>query len=307
MPLYFLQRLGQSLLTLLGLSIIVFALAHLSGDPVTLLAPPEASEEDIQRLRTKLGLDKPLSTQYLIYITNAVQGDFGESIRWKTPAMGLILDRFPNTILLSASAMLFGMCLAIPVGVLSAVKRGTLFDSTGKVVALIGQSMPSFWIGILLIMGFALYLPIFPTSGIGTAAHLVLPSLTLGGYVAASMMRVTRSAMLDALDADYVRTARSKGVSEGRVIWLHAFRNAATPVLTITALEAANILRGAVITETVFAWPGVGKLAVDAVYARDFPLVQAAVLFMGLVFLTVNLLVDLIYPRLDPRITYGER
>ena len=307
MPLYFLQRLGQSLLTLLGLSIIVFALAHLSGDPVALLAPPEASEEDIQRLRTKLGLDKPLSTQYLIYITNAVQGDFGESIRWKTPAMGLILDRFPNTILLSASAMLFGMCLAIPVGVLSAVKRGTLFDSTGKVVALIGQSMPSFWIGILLIMGFALYLPIFPTSGIGTAAHLVLPSLTLGGYVAASMMRVTRSAMLDALDADYVRTARSKGVSEGRVIWLHAFRNAATPVLTITALEAANILRGAVITETVFAWPGVGKLAVDAVYARDFPLVQAAVLFMGLVFLTVNLLVDLIYPRLDPRITYGER
>lgn len=307
MPLYFLQRLGQSLLTLLGLTIIVFALAHLSGDPVTLLAPPEASEEDIQRLRTKLGLDKPLSTQYLIYITKAVQGDFGESIRWKTPAMGLILDRFPNTILLSASAMLFGMCLAIPVGVLSAVKRGTLFDSTGKVVALIGQSMPSFWIGILLIMGFALYLPIFPTSGIGTAAHLVLPSLTLGGYVAASMMRVTRSAMLDALDADYVRTARSKGVSEGRVIWLHAFRNAATPVLTITALEAANILRGAVITETVFAWPGVGKLAVDAVYARDFPLVQAAVLFMGLVFLTVNLLVDLIYPRLDPRITYGER
>ena len=307
MPLYFLQRLGQSLLALLGLTIIVFALAHLSGDPVTLLAPPEASEEDIQRLRTKLGLDKPLSTQYLIYITKAVQGDFGESIRWKTPAMGLILDRFPNTILLSASAMLFGMCLAIPVGVLSAVKRGTLFDSTGKVVALIGQSMPSFWIGILLIMGFALYLPIFPTSGIGTAAHLVLPSLTLGGYVAASMMRVTRSAMLDALDADYVRTARSKGVSEGRVIWLHAFRNAATPVLTITALEAANILRGAVITETVFAWPGVGKLAVDAVYARDFPLVQAAVLFMGLVFLTVNLLVDLIYPRLDPRITYGER
>ena len=307
MPLYFLQRLGQSLLTLLGLSIIVFALAHLSGDPVALLAPPEASDEDIQRLRTKLGLDKPLSTQYLIYITNAVQGDFGESIRWKTPAMGLILDRFPNTILLSASAMLFGMCLAIPVGVLSAVKRGTLFDSTGKVVALIGQSMPSFWIGILLIMGFALYLPIFPTSGIGTAAHLVLPSLTLGSYVAASMMRVTRSAMLDALDADYVRTARSKGVSEGRVIWRHAFRNAATPVLTITALEAANILRGAVITETVFAWPGIGKLAVDAVYARDFPLVQAAVLFMGLVFLTVNLLVDLIYPRLDPRITYGER
>jgi peptide/nickel transport system permease protein len=302
---YLIQRLGQSLLTLLGLSVIVFALAHLSGDPVSLLAPPEASAEDMARLRAKLGLDKPLHTQYLIYITQAAQGDFGESIRWKTPAMGLILDRFPNTLLLSASAILFGICLAIPVGIVSAVKRGTLFDSVGKVVALIGQSMPSFWIGILLIMAFALYFPIFPTSGMGTAAHLVLPSLTLGGYVAASMMRVTRSAMLDALDADYVRTARSKGVSEWRVIWKHAFRNAATPVLTIVALDFANILRGAVITETVFAWPGIGKLAVDAVYARDFPLVQAAVLFMGLVFLGVNLLVDLIYTRLDPRITHG--
>jgi peptide/nickel transport system permease protein len=302
---YLIQRLGQSLLTLLGLSVIVFALAHLSGDPVSLLAPPEASAEDMARLRAKLGLDKPLHTQYLIYITQAAQGDFGESIRWKTPAMGLILDRFPNTLLLSTSAILFGICLAIPVGVVSAVKRGTLFDSVGKVVAIIGQSMPSFWIGILLIMAFALYFPIFPTSGIGTAAHLVLPSLTLGGYVAASMMRVTRSAMLDALDADYVRTARSKGVSEWRVIWKHAFRNAATPVLTIVALDFANILRGAVITETVFGWPGIGKLAVDAVYARDFPLVQAAVLFMGLVFLGVNLLVDLIYTRLDPRITHG--
>jgi peptide/nickel transport system permease protein len=302
---YLIQRLGQSLLTLLGLSVIVFALAHLSGDPVSLLAPPEATAEDMARLRAKLGLDKPLHTQYLIYITQAAQGDFGESIRWKTPAMGLILDRFPNTLLLSTSAILFGICLAIPVGVVSAVKRGTLFDSVGKVVAIIGQSMPSFWIGILLIMAFALYFPIFPTSGIGTAAHLVLPSLTLGGYVAASMMRVTRSAMLDALDADYVRTARSKGVSEWRVIWKHAFRNAATPVLTIVALDFANILRGAVITETVFGWPGIGKLAVDAVYARDFPLVQAAVLFMGLVFLGVNLLVDLIYTRLDPRITHG--
>ena len=305
MSIYLIQRLGQSLLTLLGLSVIVFALAHLSGDPVSLLAPPEASAEDMARLRAKLGLDKPLHTQYLIYITQAAQGDFGESIRWKTPAMGLILDRFPNTLLLATSAILFGICLAIPVGVVSAVKRGTLFDSVGKVVAIIGQSMPSFWIGILLIMAFALYFPIFPTSGIGTAAHLVLPSLTLGGYVAASMMRVTRSAMLDALDADYVRTARSKGVSEWRVIWKHAFRNAATPVLTIIALDFANILRGAVITETVFGWPGIGKLAVDAVYARDFPLVQAAVLFMGLVFLSVNLLVDLIYTRLDPRITHG--
>ena len=298
------QRLVQTLLTILLLSLIVFALARISGDPVMIMAPPEATESDLEVLRAKLGLDQPLVVQYWVFISNAAQGDFGTSIKWNTSAAEIIIERFPATILLSATSMLFGLMLAIPVGILSAVKRDTWIDNVGKVVALTGQSMPTFWFGILLILFFSLYIPIFPTSGYGTIWHLILPSLTLGGFVAASIMRVTRSAMLDALAADYVRTARSKGVAERSVVLIHAFRNAAIPIITITALQAATILRGAVVTESVFSWPGVGKIAVDAVYARDFPMVQAAVLFMGVVFLFMNLLVDLLYVWLDPRISY---
>ncbi|MBI2526413.1 MAG: ABC transporter permease [Candidatus Rokubacteria bacterium] len=304
---YLFQRVAQTILTLVGISIIVFGLARLTGDPVKIMAPPEATAEDIERLREHLGLTAPLPVQYWRFVGLAIRGDFGESIRWQRPALGIILERFPATVLLSASSMLLGLALALPIGVLSAVRRGTAVDAVGKVVALIGQSMPTFWLGILLILGLALYLPLFPTSGFGTAAHLVLPSITLGGFVAASIMRVTRSAMLDVLDSDYIRTARSKGLSDRVVIWKHALSNAAIPVLTITALQTATVLRGAVVTETVFAWPGVGKIAVDAVYARDFPLVQAAVLFMGAVFTGVNLLADLLYARLDPRIGYGRR
>jgi peptide/nickel transport system permease protein len=298
------QRLVQTLLTVVLLSMIVFALARLSGDPVAIMAPPEATAAELAALRAKLGLDQPLPVQYWRFAVNAIQGDFGTSIKWNTSAADIIIERFPATILLATTSMIFGLLLALPVGVLSAVLRDSWFDTIGKVVALAGQSMPTFWFGILLILVFALYIPIFPTSGYGTAAHLVLPSITLGGFVAASIMRVTRSAMLDALEADYIRTARSKGVPEWRVILVHALKNGAIPILTITALQAATILRGAVVTETVFSWPGVGKIAVDAVYARDFPLVQAAVIFMGVVFLVMNLLVDLLYVLLDPRISY---
>ena len=298
------QRLVQTLLTILLLSAIVFALARISGDPVMIMAPPEASAEELEVLRAKLGLDQPIIVQYWRFISHATQGDFGTSIKWNSSAAAIIVERFPATILLSATSMLFGLLLALPVGILSAVKRDTWIDNVGKVVALTGQSMPTFWFGILLILIFSLYIPIFPTSGYGTFAHLVLPSITLGGFVAASIMRVTRSAMLDALEADYVRTARSKGVPEWRVVLVHALKNGAIPIITITALQAATILRGAVVTESVFSWPGVGKIAVDAVYARDFPLVQAAVLFMGVVFLVMNLLVDLLYVWLDPRISY---
>jgi peptide/nickel transport system permease protein len=300
-------RLTQTLLTILLLSFIVFGLSRLSGDPVGILAPAEASQEDIARLRTSLGLDRPLPVQYWRFLSNAVQGDFGMSIKWNEPAADIILARFPATILLSATSMLFGLLLALPVGIWSAVKRDSWFDNLGKVIALVGQSMPTFVFGILLILVFALYIPLFPTSGYGTISHLILPSITLGAFVAASIMRVTRSAMLDALEADYVRTARSKGVPEWRVTMIHALKNGAIPILTITALQAAMILRGAVVTETIFAWPGVGKIAVDAVYSRDFPLVQAAVMFMGVVFLFMNLLVDMLYVFLDPRISYLKR
>lgn len=301
---YFLTRLWQILLTLVGISVIVFGLARMSGDPVTLMAPQGATQEDIADLRAKLGLDAPLIIQYWRFISRTVQGDFGKSVKWGVPALEIVLERFPATLLLSISALIFGFSVAVPIGVFSAVHRGTIFDGAGKVIALIGQSVPTFWIGLILIITFALRFPIFPTSGIGTFEHLVLPSITLGGFVAAAIMRITRSAMIDALESDYVRTARSKGIAEWRVIWQHALKNAAIPIVTITGLMGANILRGAVVTESVFAWPGVGKLAVDAVYARDFPLVQAAVLFMGVVFTAVNFLVDLLYGALDPRIRY---
>lgn len=303
---YLIQRLMQTLLTLLCLSAVVFSLARLSGDPVMLMVPQSASAEDIDRIRTNLGLDRPLPEQYWRFISNAVQGEFGTSIKWARPAAMIILERFPATVLLCTTSLLFGLLLAVPVGIISAVRRDTWIDNAGKLVALVGQSMPTFWFGILLILAFSLYIPLFPTSGYGKLSHLVLPTVTLGSFVAAAIMRVTRSAMLDALEADYVRTARSKGAPEWRVTLIHALKNAALPILTITALQAAMILRGAVVTETVFSWPGVGKIAVDAVYSRDFPLVQAAVLFMGMVFLVVNLVADLLYLLLDPRIRYDK-
>jgi len=300
-------RLFQALLTMLLLSVIVFGLARLSGDPVSLMAPMDASQEDIERIKASYGLDKSLPVQYWHFIANAVQGDFGNSVKWDRSAAEMLLERFPATLLLAFTSMVFGLLVALPVGIISAVHRESWFDNLGKIVALAGQSMPTFWFGILLILFFALYIPIFPTSGYGVDSHLVLPTITLGLFVAASIMRVTRSAMLDALEADYVRTARSKGVPEWRVILVHALKNGAIPVLTITALQAAAILRGAVVTETVFSWPGIGKIAIDAVYGRDFPLVQGAVMLMGVIFLLVNFIVDMVYVLLDPRISYVKR
>ena len=304
---FVLERLIQALLTLLLLSLIVFGLARLTGDPVNLMAPMEASQEDIANIRASLGLDHSLPVQYGRFVANALQGDLGRSIKWDRPALEMLLERFPATIVLSLTSMAFGLLLALPVGILSAVKRDTWFDQFGKIIALAGQSMPTFWFGILLILFFSLYIPLFPTSGYGLGMHLVLPTVTLGTFVAASIMRVTRSAMIDALEMDHIRTARSKGVPEWRVVMVHALKNGAIPILTITALQAATILRGAVVTETVFSWPGIGKVAIDAVYARDFPLVQAAVMLMGVVFLAVNMAVDLLYLRLDPRISYVKK
>ena len=304
---FVLERLIQALLTLLLLSLIVFGLARLTGDPVNLMAPMEASQEDIANIRASLGLDHSLPVQYGRFVANALQGDLGRSIKWDRPALEMLLERFPATIVLSLTSMAFGLLLALPVGILSAVKRDTWFDQVGKIIALAGQSMPTFWFGILLILFFSLYIPLFPTSGYGLGMHLVLPTVTLGTFVAASIMRVTRSAMIDALEMDHIRTARSKGVPEWRVVMVHALKNGAIPILTITALQAATILRGAVVTETVFSWPGIGKIAIDAVYARDFPLVQAAVMLMGVVFLAVNLAVDLLYLKLDPRISYEKK
>ncbi|MBK7471075.1 MAG: ABC transporter permease [Betaproteobacteria bacterium] len=216
-------------LTVLLLSAVVFSLARLSGDPVLLMAPAEATAQDLDRIRARLGLDRPLLVQYWLFIKNAAAGDFGASIKWERPALELIIDRLPATLLLSATSMTLGLLIALPLGVAAAVWRDSWVDTVGKLVALVGQSMPTFWFGILLILFFALYMPIFPTSGYGTPSHIVLPTITLGAFVAAAIMRVTRSAMLDALEADYVRTARSKGAPEGRVILVHALKNASIP------------------------------------------------------------------------------
>ena len=299
-----LRRTVQMLLTIVLLSGVVFALARLTGDPVLLMVPPEATDAEVADMRAYLGLDRPLLVQYWLFVSNAVTGDFGTSVKWNQPVLPMILERVPATALLALTSMVLALLVALPLGIAAAVWRDSWIDNFGKVIALIGQSMPTFWFGILLILILALYYPIFPTSGFGTVSHLVLPTITLGTFIAAGIMRVTRSAMLDALHADYIRTARSKGAPEWRVIMVHALKNASIPILTITALQAATILRGTVVTETIFSWPGIGKLAVDAVYSRDFPMVQAAVLFMGGIFIAINFIVDLVYVLLDPRISY---
>lgn len=297
-----LARLLQAVIALLVLGAFTFVLTRLSGDPVLLLAASDASEEDLMRIRERLGLARPLWEQFLAYMGGLLTIDLGDSIKYQVPAASIVLERVPNTLALAAAAMAVGIALAIPAGIVAAVFRNSWIDSAARSLALIGQSMPTFWIGILLILIFAVAWPVLPAGGSGTGAHLILPALALGLYVSAAMLRVTRSAMIEALGHDYIRTARSKGLSDRATVLGHALPNAATPILGITLLEAATVLRGAVVTETVFAWPGVGKLAVDAVYARDFPVVLAAVLFMGTVFLALSLLADLLQARIDPRV-----
>ena len=297
-----LSRLLQAIATLLLLGAFTFVLTRLSGDPVLLLAAPDASAEDLARIRERLGLAGPLWEQFLTYMGGLLTADLGDSIKYQVPAASLVLERVPSTLALAAAAMAVGIALAIPAGIIAAAFRDSWIDTAACSLALIGQSMPTFWIGILFILVFAVAWPVLPTGGSGTPTHLILPALTLGLYVSAAMLRVTRAAMIDALGHDYVRTARSKGLSDRATVLGHALPNAATPILGITLLEAATVLRGAVVTETVFAWPGVGKLAVDAVYARDFPVVLAAVLFMGSVFLVLSLVAELLQAQFDPRV-----
>ncbi len=301
---YIVKRCMQCLITLFGITIVVFFMARMTGDPAIILLPADATDEAIEAFRVKLGLDQPLPVQYLFFIENAVKGDFGLSIAKKEPAMGIILERFPATAVLCLVALLFAVIIALPIGVMSAVKKGSAFDQFGKLLALTGQSMPSFWLGLMLMLVFALYLGFFPTSGFEKPQSIVLPAFTIGWFIAAQIMRIARSSTLNTLDSEYVKLVRIKGLSEKLVIWKHILKNAAIPIVTITGLQIANFLRGSVIVETVFAWPGVGRAAIQAVYQRDFPVVQTSVFFMGVVFVGVNLLVDVIYAFLDPRIRY---
>jgi len=301
---YLLRRLWQSLLVLFGVSVVVFLILHLTGDPAGLLLPPDATAEDIARFRTAMGFDDPVPVQYLRFLKGAVRGDFGESLRHGEPAMALVVERLPATFQLAGAGLLIALCLAIPAGIVSAVKRNTAVDYVSTVVALLGQAMPTFWLGIMLILVFSVRLNWLPSSGRGTLEHLILPAITLGLFTTARITRLTRSGMLEVLGQDYIRTARAKGVGESPVVWKHALKNASIPIVTIVGIELGTLLGGSVITETIFAWPGVGRLSVQAIFNRDYPVVQSAVFLLASTFVIVNFLVDVVYTYLDPRIRY---
>ena len=301
---YVLRRLWQAVLVLFGVSVVVFAILHLTGDPAALLLPPDATAEDIARFRNAMGFDDPWIVQYGRFLKGAIHGNFGESLRHGEPAMELVLERLPATFQLAGAGLLLALCLAVPAGIVSAVKRNTVIDYFSTVVALLGQAMPTFWLGIMLILVFSVHFNWLPSSGRGDLQHLVLPAETLGLITTARITRLTRSGMLEVLGQDYIRTARAKGVSEQPVVWKHALKNASIPIVTIVGIELGTLLGGSVITETIFAWPGVGRLSVQAIFNRDYPVVQAAVFILASTFVVVNFLVDLAYTWLDPRIRF---
>ncbi len=280
----------------------MFFILHLTGDPALVLLPPDATAEDIRRFREAMGFNDPFLVQYGRFLAGALHGNFGQSVRHGEPAFGLVVERLPATVELSAAALALALGLAIPAGIVSALRRNTTVDYISTVTALLGQSMPTFWLGIMLILVFSVWLNLLPSSGRGTLQHLVMPAVTLGLFTTARIMRLTRSGMLEVLSQDYIRTARAKGVADPPVVWKHALKNAAIPIVTIVGIELGTLLGGAVITETIFAWPGVGRLSVQAIYNRDYPVVQAAVFVLASTFVLVNLLVDVVYTYLDPRI-----
>ena len=301
---YIVSRVIQSFICIIGVSIIVFSLTRITGDPVALMVPPEATQEDIEDMRKILGLDKPIYVQYGRFVADAIKGDFGQSIRWSIPCWDLFKERFPNTLQLGLASMIIAVFLGIPVGIVSAVKVGKWFDKFGKILALLGQALPVFWLGIILMLVFAVWLRLLPTSGMGGFANLIMPSFTLGWFFTAALARLTRSAMLDVLDMEYIKMARVLGISENKVVWKQALKNAFIPILTLGALNFIILLNGTVITETVFNWPGVGRLVVDAIFQRDFPVVQMCLLISSSLFIFTNLFVDVLYAYVDPRIRY---
>jgi peptide/nickel transport system permease protein len=298
-------RLVRMLIALWSVVTVVFIVMRLSGDPVPLLLPPDAPIAEMERLRHEMGLDRPIWVQYGVFMSQAVHGDFGRSIHFRTSALQVVWERVPATLELAFASFLCAIVVAIPAGILSAVKRGSTYDNIVMGVALIGQAAPTFYIGIMLILVCSLWLGLFPTSGRGEWRQLVLPSVTLGAFAMASIARITRSAVLEILMADFIRTARAKGVPEFWTIVKHVMRNAAIPVVTIVGLQLGNLLGGAVVTETIFSWPGIGRLAIQSIYNRDYPIVQSCVFMTAAMFVVVNFLVDVTYGLLDPRIRRG--
>jgi peptide/nickel transport system permease protein len=295
------SRLAQTFLVVFLSLTAVFFLARLGGDPVLLFLPMDIQAKDLNEFRQRLGFNDPLPVQYGRFMAGAVRGDFGESLRYKQDALGLVLERLPATLKLGGFALLLTFCLAIPVGVISAMKRGSVWDYLGMGGAVLGQAIPGFWLGLMLIYFFSVQLGWLPTGGTGGPNHYVMPVVVLAAFYAARIARLTRSSVLDILGEDYILTARAKGLAELVVVAKHTLKNAAIPIVTLAGLETGQLLGGAVITETIFAWPGVGRLTVQALLNRDFPLVLAAVFVVSLTYTLINLIVDLLYGWIDPR------
>jgi len=301
---YILRRLLQTVVTAIFVTVIVFSLARLTGDPTLLILPTEATEADRTFFRRQLGLDRSLPEQYLTFLGNALRGDLGVSFRYREPALDLVLSRLPATLELAAASMTLAVIVALPIGILAAIRRGSYLDVATRWFATLGQSTPTFWLGLILMLIFAVQFGWLPSSGRGGIEYLILPAVTLGWYSAAAIARLTRSSMLEMMQNDFIRFERLAGLPERVIVMKHALKNAAIPIITYMALQFGVLLSGAVVTEQVFAWPGLGQVVVEAINTRDYPVIQAAVLVTAFLFLLINLAVDLIYSWLDPRIRY---
>jgi peptide/nickel transport system permease protein len=302
---YVVRQLVQLVVVIIGISILSFGILHVIGDPVLLLLPQNAGREEFERYRKLLGLDQPLYVQYWTFFTNAIQGDFGKSWYADTPAFRLVLERMPPTIYLTFAGLGVALLIALPLGILSALKHHSLVDNLCTAIAVAGQAMPIFWLGIMLIIIFAVQLKALPASGYGTWQHFLMPAFCLGAFLAPITMRLVRSGVMEVMNMEYIKTARAKGVGERVVVAKHALRNACIPVITVLGLQFGQLLGGAIVTETVFAWPGVATLTVESIRNQDFPVVQCAVVLLALVIVTINLVVDLVVGLIDPRIRVG--
>ena len=299
---YVASRLAQTALVVVLSLTAVFVMTRLGGDPVLLFMPMDIQAKDVNEWRQRLGFNDSMAVQYMRFLGGALRGDFGESLRYRQDALGLVLQRLPATLQLAASALVLTLLVAVPLGVVTAVRRDSWVDHLGTLLTVLGQAVPGFWLGLMLIYLFAVHLRWLPTGGLGGLSHLVMPSIVLAAFFAARIARLTRSTVLDVLGENYIQTARAKGLGVGGVIGKHTLRNSAIPIVTLVGLEAGQLIGGAVITETIFAWPGLGRLTVQALLNRDFPVVLAAVSFTSVVYTLLNLLVDLAYGWLDPRV-----
>ena len=302
---FLLRRFLISIVTVLVVSVMIFGMSRAVGDPRVLLLDDYSTKDDWDRLGRELGLDKPYYEQYGIFVKEALKGEFGESIQQGRPAMHIILERLPATIQLGVAAFVLSLIVGVPLGILSAVKRGSLLDQFARIIALIGQSAPPFWLGIMLMFFFAVQLDWLPPFGREGPKSVILPAITLGWFYAAANLRLIRSAMLDVLDSEYIKLARAKGVSSRSIILKHAFRNAPIPPLTFAGVTLGALVTGSLVTETVFAWPGLGKLAVDSLFGLDYPLLQGVVIIFTLMYVGASFLVDVLYAYIDPRIRYN--